>query len=78
MRDNFDRDELREDFEERVEKFEEYLNDPEQKHKIFTELGFTYVDDCCDGYCPKCEQKNTCNVYPDIKEEWDNALQNQN
>lgn len=78
MKDNFDRDELIPDFEERIEKFEEYFNDPDQEHKIFTELGFTYVDDGCDGYCPECAQKNICSVYPDLREEWDNILLNLN
>lgn len=78
MKDNFDNDELIADFKERVEKFEEYYNDPDQKHKIFTELGFTYVDDGCDGFCPECEQKNICSVYPDLKDEWDSILLNLN
>ena len=78
MKDNFNNDELIADFKERVEKFEEYFNDPDQKHKIFTELGFTYVDDGCDGFCPKCEQKNICKVYPDLKDEWDSILLNLN
>ena len=53
MKDNFDKDELIADFMDKVEKFEEYFNDPDQKHKIFTEIGFTYVDDGCDGLLPK-------------------------
>jgi len=56
-------------FDERVKKFEEYDKDPEQQYKIFSELGFTYVDDGCDGYCPGCEQKETCEVAPEIG--WD-------
>lgn len=36
MKDNFDRDELGVDFEDRVEKFGEYFNEPDQEHKIFT------------------------------------------
>jgi hypothetical protein len=54
-------------FEERVEKFGEYMNDPEQHGKIFTELGFTYVDDACGGICDICEQKADCTVYESIK-----------
>jgi len=46
------------DFKERVEKYEQYSKDPKEFHKIFTELGFTYVDDGCDGYCPECEKKD--------------------
>lgn len=61
-------------FEERVEKFEEYSKDPEQCHKIFSELGFTYVEDGCDGFCPECEQKDTCQVYPELKDEWEQVL----
>lgn len=74
MKDNFDKDTLSAYFKDRVEKFKEYFNDPEQNHKIFTELGFIYVDDGCDGFCPECEQKNICKVYPELKEEWDSVL----
>lgn len=57
-------------FKDTVEKFEQYYNDPEQFHKISTELGFTYVDDGCDGFCPECKQKSECEVYKEIKDEW--------
>jgi hypothetical protein len=33
---------------QRIELFERYLNDPDQHHKIFTELGFSYLVDECD------------------------------
>jgi len=47
-------------------------NKNEQEHKIFTELGFTRVDDGCDGFCPECEQMTTCQVYKEeLKEEWE-------
>ena len=57
-------------FEEKVEKFGKYLHDPEQFNKIFSELGFSYVDDECEGDCPHCEKKNDCTVYADTKD-WD-------
>ncbi len=41
------------DFKERVEKCEQYSKNPKEFHKIFTELGFSYVDDGCDGFCPE-------------------------
>jgi len=44
------------------------VQDPEQYGKIFSELGFTYVDDGCDGECESCEQQSGCTVYPSIKE----------
>jgi hypothetical protein len=50
------------DFKRRVELFERYYNDPDQYHKIFTELGFSYVVDDCDGYCSDCNHKLTCEV----------------
>ena len=55
-------------FEEKVQKFGQYVQDPEQYGKIFSELGFTYVDDGCDGECESCEQQSGCSVYPSIKE----------
>jgi len=74
MRNNFDSDELIEYFHDKVEKFEEYFNDPDQEHKIFTELGFKLVEDGCDGFCPECEQTYACKVYPDLKDEWNSIL----
>ena len=58
-------------FKKTVEKFERYYNDPEQFHKIFTELGFNYVEDGCDGFCPECEQMLECEAYKEIKVEWE-------
>lgn len=55
----------------RAELFEKYHNDPDQYHKIFSELGFSYYDDNCDGYCPECEIRSTCEFYLEDKEEWD-------
>lgn len=63
-------------FDERVRKFEKYAKDPDQQYKIFSELGFTYVDDGCDGYCPGCEQKDSCEVAPEIG--WDEAFHDEN
>ncbi len=57
-------------FEEMVEKFDQYVHDPEQFSKILSELGFSYVDDSCDGYCYACEKKQVCTVYTSTKE-WD-------
>lgn len=63
---------LKAHFNETVKKFEKYWNDPEQEQKIFTELGFTFVDDGCDGFCPECRQMTTCKVYEkELKAEWE-------
>lgn len=60
------------DFKTVVKKFEKYHDDPEQYHKIFTELGFTYAEDGCDGFCPECEQMLKCEVYnKELKKEWE-------
>jgi len=67
MKDVHEKEALRKHFNETVEKFEKYYNDPKQHHKIFTELGFTYVDDGCDGFCPECEQKLKCEIYDELK-----------
>lgn len=45
------------EFKEKVEKYEQYYKNPKEFHKIFTELGFSYVDDGCDGFCPELEQR---------------------
>lgn len=71
MKKNPDKEALKAKFKETVEKFEEYFNDPEQHDKIFSELGFTYVEDGCDGFCPECEQKADCEVYEEVKDEWE-------
>jgi hypothetical protein len=62
---------LSSEFKDRVEKFDKYFNDPEQFNKIFTELGFTYVEDGCDGFCPECEQMTKCKTYKEIKDDWE-------
>lgn len=71
MKGNLDKRKLRAQFKDKVEKFEQYFNDPEQFNKIFTELGFTYVEDSCEGFCPECEQMLKCEVYKEIKDEWE-------
>lgn len=71
MKDDLDKEALKVYFRETVEKFERYFDDPEQFHKIFSELGFTYVEDGCDGFCPECEQMIKCEVYKETKEEWE-------
>ena len=70
MRDNLDKEALKDSFRKKVEKFDQYFNDPEQFHKIFIELGFTYVEDGCDGFCPECEQMMKCEAYKEIKDDW--------
>lgn len=59
------------DFKERVSKFSQYYNNPKEFHKIFTELGFSYVDDGCDGFCPECEKKDSCETYLEIKDDFE-------
>lgn len=59
-------------FEERVKKFSEYFGDPKQHGKIYSELGFSLVEDGCDGWCPGCEQKDVCTVYD--HKEWGPVL----
>ncbi len=71
MKDDFKIRGIKTDFEEWAKKFNEYLKDPEQCHKIFTELGFTYVKDGCYGFCPECEQMLTCEVYERTKGDWE-------
>jgi hypothetical protein len=43
----------------KIEKFAEYFRDPEENHKIFTELGFSFVDDSCGGWCPNCRERDS-------------------
>ena len=54
---------------ERLEKFDEHFHDPDQFHKIFSELGFSYADDGCAGACECCERKDRCETYAEIKGE---------
>ena len=71
MKDDLDKETLKIYFRETVEKFERYFDDPEQFHKIFSELGFTYVEDGCDGFYPECGQMLECEVYKETKGEWE-------
>jgi hypothetical protein len=33
------------------------MRDPQRQGKIFTELGFTFVDDKCEGDCGNCKRR---------------------
>jgi hypothetical protein len=57
-----------EKLKKRIELFESYHNDPDQHHKLFTELGFSYMVDECDGNCTDCKEKTTCEIFAKIKE----------
>lgn len=70
MKDDLDKEALKVYFRGTVKKFERCFDDPEQFHKIFTELGFSYVEDGCDGFCPECEQMLKCEVYKETKDVW--------
>lgn len=76
MKDGLNKEALKKYYHKTLEKFKQYYNDPEQHHKILTELGFTYVDDGCDGFCPECEQKPDCKVYEELKDEWEGFYRN--
>lgn len=71
MKDDLDKEALKVYFRETVDKFERYFDDPEQFHKIFSELGFSYVEDGCDGFCPECKQMLKCEAYEETKDEWE-------
>ena len=54
-------------FEETIKKFNQYFMNPKEFNKIFTELGFSYVEDGCGGNCIKCKKKGNCKTYTEIK-----------
>jgi hypothetical protein len=56
-----------EKMKKRIELFERYHNDPDQYHKIFTELGFSYMADDCDGICKDCKENGDCEVFTKLK-----------
>jgi len=62
------------EFRRRVALFEAYSRDEAEYSKIFSELGFVFVDDGCDGYCPECPNQRTCEAYPELKAGWDELL----
>jgi hypothetical protein len=53
----------------RIDLFERYHNDPDQHHKIFTELGFSYMVDECDFNCADCKEKLTCEVFAEFEDD---------
>jgi hypothetical protein len=61
-----------EKIKKRIELFDRYHNAPDQYHKIFTELGFSFMVDECDGNCPDCKDKGTCEVFLKIKDDEEN------
>ena len=54
------------DFQEVVKEFDKYFHDSDQFYKIFSELGFSYVEDDCNGACDHCKRKDTCETYAEI------------
>ena len=54
------------DFQEVVKDFDKYFHDPDQFYEIFSELGFSYVEDDCNGACDHCKRKDTCETYSEI------------
>jgi hypothetical protein len=71
MKDNRSKMELKACFDDAVKNFKHYHNRLDQYRKIFTELGFAYVNYRCSGFCPECEQKMRCLVYEELKDEWE-------
>lgn len=65
-------------FRRRVELFDVHSRDELAYPKIFSELGFTFVDDGCDGYCPECPNQRTCDAYPELKGDWEELLNPRN
>ena len=53
------------DFEDTMKKFDKYSCDPKQKHKIFTELGFSWHDD--EDFCFACDRNGSCPEHPGEK-----------
>lgn len=46
---------------ERIQKFDEYFESDEHHAKIFSELGFSYIeDDGYEDYCDNCERNGCC------------------
>lgn len=50
-----------------IELFDRYYNDPDQYHKLFSELGFSYMVDECEGNCTDCKENTTCEIIAKIK-----------
>ncbi len=50
------------DFKETVGKFEQYAQNPEEQHKVFTELGFEWHDD--EEICLTCDRNGSCPDHP--------------
>ena len=53
-------------FEDQVKLFTMFYKSPGEFSKIFTELGFTYVKDGCNGNCIPCKKKKSCETYRKI------------
>lgn len=51
--------------QERIQKFDEYFESEKDHGKIFSELGFSYVeDDGYEDYCDNCERNKCCPDHP--------------
>ena len=38
---------------------------------VFSDFDFSYIDDACNYFCPECRKSTSCEIYVDIKNEWD-------
>ncbi|GBE31131.1 hypothetical protein BMS3Bbin05_00028 [bacterium BMS3Bbin05] len=59
---------LREYYRKIVEDFDN--NRDEHNKVLFSEYGFSYTEDSCDGFCPECPNVLNCETYEKIKDGW--------
>ncbi len=69
MRDNIEKEMIKKRVHKAAKNFNESFNDPLKFNKIYKELGFSYGDDSCNGYCPECEKMYRCDIYKEIRDE---------
>ena len=55
-------------FKDTVEKSEECCEELDQ---VCAECDFLCVEDICNGFCPECERMLRCDIYEEIKGEWE-------
>ncbi len=65
MKNNFDEDALKEYSESQIKRFKEYFYDSELCNRLL------YANEDCYGFCLDCEFIMECEVYEDIRDEWE-------
>jgi hypothetical protein len=44
---------------------------PDSYLDVFSDFDFSYMDSDCDYFCPECKRSANCEIYVDVRKEWE-------